>query len=74
MATPIPGEDWPGRRRQQRRQALGDDLCRFRELIAALAGAFLIAHRLRRPEAHELAGMLDCYRRRGPRLAAVPAG
>jgi len=38
----------------------------------AQAGAFLIAHRLRRPEPQELAGMLDSYRRRGPRLGASP--
>jgi anthranilate phosphoribosyltransferase len=38
----------------------------------AQAGAFLIAHRLRRPEPQELAGMLDSYGRRGPRLAASP--
>ncbi len=38
----------------------------------AQAGAFLIAHRLRRPEPQELAGLLDSYRRRGPRLAATP--
>jgi anthranilate phosphoribosyltransferase len=34
----------------------------------AQAGAFLIAHRLRRPQPQELAGMLDTYRRLGPRL------
>ncbi len=38
----------------------------------AQAGAFLIAHRLRRPEPQELAGMLDSYGRHGPRLAASP--
>jgi anthranilate phosphoribosyltransferase len=38
----------------------------------AQAGAFLIAHRLRRPEPQELAGLLDSYRQRGPRLAATP--
>ena len=34
----------------------------------AQMGAFLIAHRLRRPSAEELAGMLDAYQRRGPQL------
>jgi anthranilate phosphoribosyltransferase len=103
MSTPTPAEEWTAHRREQQRQALGEDLCRFRELIAALgsgersgralsraeagealdhlldgrctdaqAGAFLIAHRLRRPEPQELAGMLDSYRRRGPRLGAIP--
>ena len=38
----------------------------------AQAGAFLIAHRLRRPEPQELAGLLDTYKQRGPRLAATP--
>jgi len=37
----------------------------------AQAGAFLIAHRLRRPQPQELAGMLDTYRRQGPRLAVA---
>ena len=34
----------------------------------AQIGAFLIAHRIRRPEPQELAGMLASYRRHGPRL------
>lgn len=34
----------------------------------AQLGAFLIAHRIRRPEAIELTGMLDSYRRHGPQL------
>lgn len=36
----------------------------------AQMGAFLIAHRLRRPSSEELAGMLDAYRRLGPQLPA----
>ncbi|MFM1812884.1 MAG: hypothetical protein RLZZ336_1822 [Cyanobacteriota bacterium] len=39
---------------------------------AAQAGAFLIAHRLRRPQACELAGMVDAYRRLGPTLPPNP--
>ena len=35
---------------------------------AAQAGAFLIAHRLRRPRPCELAGMVDAYRALGPQL------
>ena len=31
-------------------------------------GAFLIAHRIRRPEPQELAGLVDVYRERGPSL------
>jgi anthranilate phosphoribosyltransferase len=38
----------------------------------AQAGAFLIAHRLRRPQACELAGMADAYRRLGPTLPPNP--
>ena len=33
-------------------------------------GAFLIAHRIRRPEPQELTGMLDTYKRLGPRLVS----
>lgn len=88
-------------RRQRQQQALGNDVLRFRELIAKLgsgertstglnraeaqdamerllsghvapaqAGAFLIAHRLRRPRPCEMAGMLDAYRHLGPSLPA----
>lgn len=35
-------------------------------------GAFLIAHRIRRPEPQELAGMVDVYRHRGPSLRSGP--
>jgi anthranilate phosphoribosyltransferase len=38
------------------------------EASPAQIGAFLIAHRIRRPEPQELTGMLDVYRRQGPRL------
>jgi len=37
----------------------------------AQAGAFLIAHRLRRPSACELAGMADAYRQLGPVLPST---
>ena len=36
----------------------------------AQLGAFLIAHRIRRPEPQELAGMLRSYRRQGPVLSS----
>ena len=32
----------------------------------AQIGAFMIAHRIRRPEPQELAGMVDTYRKLGP--------
>lgn len=38
------------------------------QVSEAQAGAFLIAHRLRRPRPCELAGMVDAYRALGPRL------
>ena len=45
------------------------------EASPAQIGAFLIAHRIRRPEPQELTGMLVVYRRRGPRLtSSKPAG
>ncbi len=34
----------------------------------AQIGAFMIAHRIRRPEPQELAGMIDTYRELGPKL------
>lgn len=39
----------------------------------AQIGAFLIAHRIRRPTSEELAGMLDTYKRFGPQLAPIAA-
>ncbi len=38
------------------------------EASSAQIGAFMIAHRIRRPEPQELAGMIDTYRKLGPRL------
>lgn len=37
----------------------------------AQIGAFMIAHRIRRPTPTELAGMLDTYDTHGPRLSAI---
>ena len=37
----------------------------------AQIGAFLIAHRIKRPTAEELAGMLNTYNRLGPKLATL---
>jgi anthranilate phosphoribosyltransferase len=36
-------------------------------------GAFLIAHRIKRPTGEELAGMLDAYEALGPTVAAIPS-
>ncbi|HAC64904.1 MAG TPA: hypothetical protein DCF68_15575 [Cyanothece sp. UBA12306] len=40
------------------------------EATPAQIGAFLIAHRIKRPTANELAGMLDAYDELGPKIAA----
>jgi anthranilate phosphoribosyltransferase len=41
------------------------------EATPAQIGAFLIAHRIRRPTGVELAGMLDAYNELGPKLQAI---
>ena len=38
------------------------------EASAAQIGAFMIAHRIRRPDPEELAGMLDAYIELGPKI------
>jgi anthranilate phosphoribosyltransferase len=43
------------------------------EATPAQIGAFMIAHRIKRPTGEELAGMLDAYDRLGPKLTAVAA-
>ncbi|MGB3533964.1 MAG: anthranilate phosphoribosyltransferase family protein [Microcoleaceae cyanobacterium] len=42
------------------------------EATPAQIGAFLIAHRIKRPTGEELAGMLDTYDELGPHLTAPP--
>ncbi len=41
------------------------------EATPAQIGAFLLAHRIKRPTGEELAGMLDAYEEWGPRLPAI---
>ncbi|MER3494225.1 MAG: hypothetical protein C4323_19220 [Mastigocladus sp. ERB_26_2] len=41
------------------------------EATPAQIGAFLIAHRIKRPTGEELAGMLDAYDQLGPKLASI---
>lgn len=43
------------------------------EATPAQIGAFMIAHRIKRPTGEELAGMLDAYRELGPQLSPVEA-
>ncbi len=56
-----------GLSREEARHAL--ELILDEEATPAQIGAFLIAHRIRRPEPQELTGMLDVYRQRGPKLS-----
>ena len=53
-----------GMTREEAADAL--DMMLHGEASPAQIGAFLIAHRIRRPEPQELTGMLDTYRRLGP--------
>lgn len=46
----------------------------LQEATPAQIGAFMIAHRIRRPSGEELAGMLDAYSDLGPALEAIPSG
>ncbi len=45
----------------------------LQEATPAQIGAFMIAHRIRRPTGEELAGMLDAYEELGPQLSGVAA-
>jgi anthranilate phosphoribosyltransferase len=45
----------------------------LQEATPAQIGAFMIAHRIRRPTGEELAGMLDAYDELGPRLSPIPS-
>jgi anthranilate phosphoribosyltransferase len=53
--------------------ALATRLMLLQEATPAQIGAFMIAHRIRRPTGIELAGMLDAYEELGPTLAAISA-
>jgi anthranilate phosphoribosyltransferase len=44
------------------------------EATPAQIGAFLIAHRIKRPTGAELAGMLDVYEQLGPRIPPLDNG
>ncbi|GCE65754.1 anthranilate phosphoribosyltransferase [cyanobiont of Ornithocercus magnificus] len=59
-----------GMSREEAANAL--ELILYEEPTPAQIGAFLIAHRIRRPEPQELAGMLDTYRYLGPALTSEP--
>ena len=59
-----------GMSREEAADAL--ELMLYQEATPAQIGAFLIAHRIRRPEPQELTGMLDTYRKLGPVLHSAP--
>lgn len=52
---------------------LATELMLRQEATPAQIGAFLIAHRIKRPTPAELAGMLDAYDALGPALTAIEA-
>ncbi len=51
--------------------AIAMRLMLLQEATPAQIGAFMIAHRIRRPTGEELAGMLDAYEELGPQLSVV---
>jgi anthranilate phosphoribosyltransferase len=51
--------------------ALATRLMLMQEATPAQIGAFMISHRIKRPTAAELAGMLDAYAELGPTLPAI---
>lgn len=53
--------------------ALAMQMMLKQEATPAQIGAFLIAHRIKRPTAEELAGLLDAYNQLGPKLSAIDA-
>jgi len=55
-----------GRTREEARESM--ELMLSGQATDAQLGAFFIAHRIRRPQPVELAGMLDSYRSAGPQL------
>ena len=57
--------------RQQAAAAMGMML--LGEAKPVQIGAFLIAHRIKRPTGEELAGMLDTYKELGPKLQSQPS-
>jgi len=59
-----------GMTREEAADAL--ELMLHQDATPAQIGAFLIAHRIRRPEPQELTGMLDTYRKLGPVLHSAP--
>ncbi len=53
--------------------ATATEMMLLAEATPAQIGAFMIAHRIKRPTGAELAGMLDAYDRLGPKLEPITA-
>lgn len=53
--------------------AIATRMMLLQEATPAQIGAFMIAHRIKRPTAAELAGMLDAYDQLGPKLQPIAA-
>jgi anthranilate phosphoribosyltransferase len=53
--------------------AIATEMMLRQEATPAQIGAFMIAHRIKRPTPEELAGMLDAYDRLGPKLEPIAA-
>ncbi|GAB4376606.1 MAG: anthranilate phosphoribosyltransferase family protein [Elainellaceae cyanobacterium] len=53
--------------------AIATHMILTQEATPAQIGAFMIAHRIKRPTGEELAGMLDAYDQLGPKLRAISA-
>lgn len=53
--------------------AAATEMMLLQEATPTQIGAFMIAHRIKRPTAEELAGMLDAYDRLGPKLPEIEA-
>jgi anthranilate phosphoribosyltransferase len=55
----------------RREAAMAMRMMLLQEATPAQIGAFMIAHRIKRPTGEELAGMLDAYEEMGPRLGQL---
>jgi len=60
--------EFTGKSLNRKESAEATKLILREEASAAQIGAFMIAHRIRRPEPEELAGMLDTYVELGPKI------
>jgi anthranilate phosphoribosyltransferase len=63
-----------GKNLTQEEADLAMELMLLKEATPAQIGAFLIAHRIKRPTGEELAGMLDAYSELGPKLSTGKPG